>query len=807
MTRLKIAFLTAVMLISIIPLLAFELVTGSPILLHVTVSKLTAKPSETINFTVTSSDEDYEVDEYGYVKNRITDPVTVTTMVSGGSIAKNTTNGNVTTYRWTAPANPGHYIIAFSAADSGKHAVDNPQSKVIEITVKNDLGQTGAANLTLSADSRKVTVSNRNINVTITATLRGKDIAGKRVDFIATGGTISAPFGLTDANGQAIAILTITLNTPVGSITIAGTTDTAVSQTYVQVERGNPNVIAPRPPIGNLPKPPLPNFQPDFLISVNPSSMPADGRTQATVEVRIVDARGFGIMGQQVVFSVLGPIRLNNARALTDRNGFARTSITASSTPTIALIQAQAGAQRSFTEVLCFDPQEEQNQQSTKPVIFLTTSQSVAPADGASKVTVQCLALTEDNYAIPEKRVTFSATAGTLSATNVLTNGSGVASVELTAPNNPADAIVTAQIDGIVAVVRITFEDVNINTGFLPDLEVSMTNNSNLFSENISVVESTVNGGAIRRIVNYIGGDGTLLSYDLGVNGNLLTNSYGKGFGVVKLDESGALTVIKFIDDQEVVAGEYRVPRGLVVKSAYYAEESQNIALLLSTASGVSPLTLLFESGNTSPVLEILSAEIGEMPAIALSSSGIFGVALADGSLRIYDSAGEKITEGAAPNVEQRVVAVRFTPNNDRFIVVTEAPLGNTVLVYRADTLALTHTINSIPITYIGTADNGLMISGNDGYGRFYNFSLGRFVWQVFGNVTSFMAEDGGALMSIIQSQNPQDTIIAIALLSDGTILRSQSFPELGKVISFMKANQYGKYGVIVSDRIMRFLP
>jgi len=809
MGKLKLTLIMAIMLVSFLPAFAFELVTGTPINLLVTVSKLVAAPSEQINVTVTSSDEDYEVDEYGYVKRKITDPVTVATTASGGTLAKNTTNGNVTTYRWTAPKNPGHYLLTFTSTDSGKHAGDAPQTKILEITVKNNLGQTGAGNLTLTTSTKKVTLGNRNVNVTITASLRGTDIAGKRVDFMTTNGIIAAPFGLTNANGQVVATLTIPQSTPVGSITIVATTETAVAQAYVQVEKGIPTVNIPRPPIGVLPAPTLPNYRPDFLISISPSSIPADGRTQANVEVRIVDARGLGVFRQTVTFSVLGGISVNPMRVLTDINGFARTNITAANIPVRALVMAQAGAQRSFAEITCFDPQTggQTEEQATKPVIHLTASQSVAPADGESKIDIQCLVLTEDNFAIPEKRVTFSASAGTLSAANVLTNGSGVALVELTAPNNPANAIVTAQIDGIVAVVNITFENVHINTGFLPDLEVLMTSNSNLMSENLSVVENAMANGLTRRIANYIANNGTLFSHDLSTTGNILTNSEGKGFGVVKVDEDGTLTVIKFIDDKEVIAGTYKVARGLIVKEAYYAEDSQNIAVLLARVNDTIPTLLFFENENPSPVLELSGEKLKALPVVSLAKNGTLGIAQEGGNISIYDLKGELVTEAVLPNTEQKIVALRFTPMGARFIVVTESALGNTVYVYTAATLVLTHTINSIPITFIGTADSGLMISGNDGYGRFYNFNVGRFIWQVFGNVTAFMAEEGGALMAVIPTQTPAETIIAIALLTDGTVLRSQAFPELGKVIAFMKANQYGKYGVIVSDRIMRFLP
>jgi len=228
---------------------------------------------------------------------------------------------------------------------------------------------------------------------------------------------------------------------------------------------------------------------------------------------------------------------------------------------------------------------------------------------------------------------------------------------------------------------------------------------------------------------------------------------------------------------------------------------------LLARVNDTLPTLLFFENGNTSPVMELSGDKLNALPIVSLAKNGTLGLAKEGGNISIYNPKGELVTEAVLPNTEQKVVALRFTPIGTRFIVVADSALGNTVYVYAAATLVLTHTINSIPITFIGTADSGIMISGNDGYGRFYNFNMNRFIWQVFGNVTAFMAEDGGALMSVIQTQNPQDTIIAIALLTDGTILRSQAFTDLGRVVAFMKANDYGKYGVIVSDRIMRFLP
>jgi|GEM_PF-2535762 len=811
--KTKFVFLYLLISSILMPLFGFETVVGSPIALRVTATKFTAKPNETVTITVTASDQDYVVDEYGYIKQTINDPVTVNiTSTSNRLPTVNSVNGNTTKYEWLTPSNPGHYVLTFTAADSGKHAVDDIQKQVLEFTVKNELGETGPFNLTLTASSKSVTLTDKNITVTITAQLRGKDIGEKKVQFFATGGHLSENTGTTNASGTLTTMLTIAPDSPTGAITVSGATENAVSQIYIQVYK---QTVQPKPTLrpptpgggGNIPKPTYPPYAAEFPISVSPNTLPADGKSTAIVTVQFVDARGIGLANQIVEFSQQGGLIIAPMRTITDRNGYARVQITAAGSPALCLLLAKAGPLLSYVEVLCYDKTENDTTTSTTPVLHLTAAQSIMPGDGATKISIQCLALDKENFVIAREEVEFSTTAGMLSANKMITNNAGIAEIQLTAPNYPAEALITAQVRGVVATVRVTFTDINISA-HLPGLEVTNvgTAESKMINENMTVSEIRGIDRLVRQTVTSIDLNGNQKSYDLGVTGGILIDSLNRGYGVVTVDSGGLLTITKIINGISAVAGTAQVPPGSVVKQAYIALGTENIGVVTAMPNNTSPRLLYFISGKEQPVIE-LNAGMEKAPIIALTANGRLGVFLYGGALQIYDANGQKISNTILTNTEENVLALRFSPNSEKFIAITDIEGGNGVYVYTTANLALESSFRSIPITYISSSDSGMIVSGNDGVARYYNFIETRFIWQIYGNVTGFMSEGDGSLMSIIQNHKPNETIIAIVYLTNGSVEKSQTFENLSKVVSFMPADNYGRYGIIVSDRIMRFLP
>ncbi|MEM7280116.1 MAG: Ig-like domain-containing protein [Pseudomonadota bacterium] len=242
-------------------------------------------------------------------------------------------------------------------------------------------------------------------DATISALVRDDSnnfVEGVTVIFSADSGGLAIVSGTTDATGVAQATLSTAGDQQNRSITVTAQADTLTSTVNVDVVGTGINVSGP----GNL----------------------VAGAT-ADYTVVLTDAGGNGIPSAQVDLSTSAGSTLNPAGPLTtDAQGQAIVTLTAAATETLTVSALGVTASQTVlvsTDVLRFD--------------------SPAASTEVDLGAVQTLTVTSlpGGVALPGENITFSTTRGTLSATTVQTNASGVATVDISS-NNAGSASVSA---------------------------------------------------------------------------------------------------------------------------------------------------------------------------------------------------------------------------------------------------------------------------------------------------------------------------------------------------------------------------
>jgi hypothetical protein len=208
------------------------------------------------------------------------------------------------------------------------------------------------------------------------------------------------------------------------------------------------------------------NLQPLFIIGppasvavqIQPTTLPADGVSQAAVLVTVKDGSG-NTIPNQLVNLVASSGSLAPSSAKTDINGTITVSLTASTAAGTGVVTASIGA-LSGNGSITFVP-------GAPAELTLVVNPTQVSADGASVISVT--ALVKDAYGnnVSGQAVSFSASAGTI-GTSATTNGAGAAATQLVAPASKTTASVTASVGGLAQSAQVEFRDEEI---FMPHLE------------------------------------------------------------------------------------------------------------------------------------------------------------------------------------------------------------------------------------------------------------------------------------------------------------------------------------------------
>jgi hypothetical protein len=254
-------------------------------------------------------------------------------------------------------------------------------------------------------------------------------ISGVTVNFTTTAGTLSAATAVTDTTGVA----QVNLNSPsnTGSATIGATAN---------------GIVAPTATV---------NFVPGAVAAVGVNAQPASvlpgGLTTVTIVATDVNSNPVGA-GQTINFTTSNAAgTFTSVSGVTDVNGRATVTYTASTTAGTEVLTAKASNSITGTANL-----------TVASTIAVAGSIAVAPTTasikaGGGTTTLNATFLDTASKPIAGAMVSFTASAGTLSAATATTNASGIASVILTSGASVLTSSITASSGGYTSSTTVAY--------------------------------------------------------------------------------------------------------------------------------------------------------------------------------------------------------------------------------------------------------------------------------------------------------------------------------------------------------------
>jgi hypothetical protein len=771
--------------------IAVEFDTGSPITLNVRASAYTVGPAQTVQIHIEGTDMDLQNGGRGW--ERVNDPVTLAYEVSGGSLAKHSVTANPVDLIWQAPMQPGVYALYVTATDGGRLFVDRPARRIVEFTVQ-QAGVPFVPGVRVAANPQTIRLDQRN-NTMLTAQVFGENTAGKSVRFFATSGALSAATAVTNADGRASVRLTVTPN-DTGTITVAASQGNTTSTTTVQVVENAPGPIQPGPPI--YPAPPPGNISPGFVVNIEPNVLPADGRSRAIVRVRITDARGLPIQRQNVVFrSTIGSIAPR--MSLTDYYGGAVAEITASNEPSTGYVVVNAGPMQSYATIM-FTPVEGDGPVGP-PRIFLTVDPTQQNADGAARVRVEALVLDGDSRAITDAQVNFSTTLGRITQPTVTTDEEGRAATTLIAPDRPGLAVVTAAMDRLTAASQVEFLG---GDGGDALFEVPRwTGQRTAFAAPKWLLhELHVEAGgrsvttAELRILDDTGKP--KLQVSLGANGVIVRDQFGLARGYA-IEEKDIATVVLLRPDG-ALARSITIPLaiGSDIREVQYAEPGGQVLVAIAQPDGTRPEVRFY--GPNDAELFTLNRGLEQLPVMALGGDGYLAMALAGGTVRLYNPTGLPVSDGRRTDgLAARAAAVG---PGGAWLAVSAALAGQTarppvVSIFSSKGGAPIATFELDAVRMAPVSASALVVSTPDST-AYLNLAGNNIAWKIAGGFERFLATGNLAVLAGHHNaeSNGVTSRVTIVQLRDGRLVLSEPF-DTGRIIALTPPGADGTVGVL----------
>lgn len=800
MVNLRYAFVLCCLLLLAAFAGAVEYNLGKPIALRARVPAYTVTPGQAIHLSITYSDTDYVMGNNGMIREQIDDPIKLTYQATDGRLTPMTpANVQPVDLMWSSPVEPGYYAIVLTADDSGRFADDPPQRQIIEIAVQQDKNTPIIPTVRVGANPQTIQLD-QITTTTVTAQLLGKNVEGKTVSFFSTAGTLSAATVVTDATGLAVVRLTAGQQ-DIGSVQVAAFYGNTTATTTVEVVARTPKPKPPQPP---LPPPQLPGYQPDFLITVDPPSLPADGRSTAVVTVRVTDARGLGVLRKTVNFATtFGRIE---PRAMTNRDGYASVRYYAPPTPGQGVITAQVDAQRSYTVVRIEDPHEDP---TGPPRIFLTINPSTVLADGVTKILVETLVLDSDGYAIADAPIDFTSTLGTVQFPRVTTTKDGRAGTYVIASTTPGIAVVSARYGQISTASQVLFQGTAAaGTGL--DLRIWSGQLSRFTAERWLFRQTQFEDGqqgAGTKMLQVFDTNGKVTKeLDLGKTAKLILDQYGAAHGYATEENGKAVLNILRPDGNVQRTFSLDLPIGSQLVDLYYAEPSGHVLVTMANPDGSKP-AVYFLSPDGAQLLSLRDG-LESMPVTALGGDGYLAVALAGGTVRIYSPQGAQVcdarrTDGMPPAQIALGPAGEWVAIASMLAGQTETP-GNLTVFSRQGTSLFNQAMN---VTHLAPVDkNGVMIATTDST-RYLNLATRTIAWTMPGGYERFLAQQG---MGIIAGQHDPKTQallsrIVVVRISDGQQLTVQQLDDLRDFLAILPLDINNRVGVVTTNYTFRF--
>lgn len=295
-------------------------------------------------------------------------------------------------------------------------------------------------------------------------------------------------------------------------------------------------------------------------LAASADTIPASGAdgTEVTLTAIVKDASNNAMKDVTVSFAASSGT-VSSVNRVTDANGTVteKLSVKGDGSERVITITASAGGVTSAAKTVTVTP-------STSPVpkLFLTASTGTLPSSGVagSAVDIRALVLDANNVVVPGIIVTFTTDSGSLTASQRVTDGAGVATVKLDTASDPSTRTITVTATANTATSKVTVNvlgtslQVNapstVNTGATVDLSALLTDSAGSPLANRPVTFSATRG----TLTTKAGGaspavtDGTgklVMSYTGTVNGaaTITVSSMGETVSTVLTTVSSTFTV------------------------------------------------------------------------------------------------------------------------------------------------------------------------------------------------------------------------------------------------------------------------
>ncbi len=269
-----------------------------------------------------------------------------------------------------------------------------------------------AATVDLQASPASVLASGTsNISASV-VDANGNAVTGETVTFSfdAQGsGSPSLSSITAETNSNGIALSTYTAGSAVGTDTVSAGTSSNASDTADIVVTAAAVIVS------------------SIDLTAGASSLVADGTTSAAIRAEVLDIDSNPVEGEVVSFSSTAGT-LSSATATTDSNGLAQVTLTSSTTPETALVNASiSGFTDEVTVPFVAGP-------PSTSLSVISGNPSSIPADGASTSEVTVLLIDDNGNLVTDgTQVTLQTSAGTITSNSTASTSSGRASFTLQA--------------------------------------------------------------------------------------------------------------------------------------------------------------------------------------------------------------------------------------------------------------------------------------------------------------------------------------------------------------------------------------
>jgi len=324
-------------------------------------------------------------------------------------------------------------------------------------------------------------VDTTRILVTLSETSTHLPLSFQPFSATTTRGILTGDF-ITDANGQASLLLTSGTVSGLATITLA-VGNRLEATTQIDFISATPTT---------------------FSLFTDAATILADGTSQSTITVTVLDTLGNPVTGKTVIFATTAGV-LSRTTAQTNTQGEATITLTSdfSQTNQVATVSASVVGYPNLNGSLDIT--------FMGISLSLVAEQSVLVANGSSTVQISAVVFqTETNGAVIDREVEFSTSLGTITSP-ATTNSSGVATATLTAGIFPGTATVIGRFgSGLRDTITVEFLNSGPNSMTLEADVISILANGTSQSTLTATIQDTLGNPVEGALVMFSSSEGLL---------------------------------------------------------------------------------------------------------------------------------------------------------------------------------------------------------------------------------------------------------------------------------------------------------